>query len=287
MLSQIDPAHEISRLAAALPPFPRVVHELLELLRNDELSIETLARVARNDPVIAGQILSVANQVRRLRLQPDLGDPFAATSLIGLNRVRQIVISAGMNRFVETAAGNIAFFYGHSLAVAIVAQELASLHELPPEDAYIAGILHDIGQLCFHISAPELYREVLERARADGRLIEHEVAALGSNHCLIGSLLAEHWHLPAEVLRAIATHHDREAPENRLQAVLMVAEVLARALDLPPSPDNRVQHLNPLACDLLGIDFAAPAMQDCLGRCRARFRYLSSGIKPPASGLPR
>ncbi len=273
MLSQVDLSQEIPRLAAALPPFPRVVQQMLELLRDDDLSIETLARVARNDAVIAGQILSVANHVRRLRLQSDLSDPFAAASLIGLNRVRQIVVGAGMNRFVQVAAGSTPFFYAHSLAVAIVAQELAAMHDLSPEDAYIAGILHDIGQLCFHVLDREAYRVVSEQAAVDGRLVEHERAAFGYDHCLIGCLLAEHWHLPEGVLRAIATHHDDDAPENRLQAVVMIAEVLTRALDLPESPNNRVVRVNPLACELLEIDFSSPAMLDCLGRCRARYRH--------------
>lgn len=273
MLSQVDLSQEIPRLAAALPPFPRVVQQMLELLRDDDLSIETLARVARNDAVIAGQILSVANHVRRLRLQSDLSDPFAAASLIGLNRVRQIVVGAGMNRFVQVAAGSTPFFYAHSLAVAIVAQELAAMHDLSPEDAYIAGILHDIGQLCFHVLDREAYRVVSEQAAVDGQLVEHERAAFGYDHCLIGCLLAEHWHLPEGVLRAIATHHDDDAPENRLQAVVMIAEVLTRALDLPESPNNRVVRVNPLACELLEIDFSSPAMLDCLGRCRARYRH--------------
>lgn len=273
MLSQVDLSQEIPRLAAALPPFPRVVQQMLELLRDDDLSIETLARVARNDAVIAGQILSVANHVRRLRLQSDLSDPFAAASLIGLNRVRQIVVGAGMNRFVQVAAGSTPFFYAHSLAVAIVAQELAAMHDLSPEDAYIAGILHDIGQLCFHVLDREAYRVVSEQAAVDGRLVEHERAAFGYDHCLIGCLLAEHWHLPEGVLRAIATHHDDDAPENRLQAVVMIAEVLTRALDLPESPNNRVVRVNPLACELLEVDFSSPAMLDCLGRCRARYRH--------------
>ena len=273
MLNAADLSVEIPRLAASLPPFPRVVQQLLTLLRDDDLSIEALARVARNDPVIAGQMLSVANHVRRLRLQPDLTDPFAAASLIGLNRVRNIVISAGMNRFVQMASGKIPFFYAHSLAVAIIAQELALLHDLSPEDAYIAGILHDVGQLCFHVLDAEAYRGVCEQAARDGRLIEHEAACFGYHHSLIGCLLAEHWHLPESVLRAIATHHDDGEPENRMQAVVMMAETLSRALDLPPSPNNRVTHLNTQARDLLGIDFHAPAMQDCLGRCRARFRH--------------
>ena len=150
---------------------------------------------------------------------------------------------------------------------------MAAMHDLSPEDAYIAGILHDIGQLCFHVLDREAYRVVSEQAAVDGRLVEHERAAFGYDHCLIGCLLAEHWHLPEGVLRAIATHHDDDAPENRLQAVVMIAEVLTRALDLPESPNNRVVRVNPLACELLEIDFSSPAMLDCLGRCRARYRH--------------
>lgn len=265
---------KVAEIAGLLPPFPRVVERLNDVLDDDALTIDELVRIARFDPVITGQILSAANQIRRLRDAPELSDPFAAASLIGFDRVRRIVLGSSINQYLQTISNtpDTPFFYGHSLAVAIVSQELALLANLPADKAYIAGILHDIGQLCLHVLDARAYREISTRASQDGRILDHEREHFGCDHSEIGSLLAEHWHLPESVQVAIATHHQEGKPLSPLQAVVTLAETLSRALDLPPSPNNRVTHLNQQACELLKIDFSSEAMQNCFGRCRARFR---------------
>ena len=261
----------VAEIAGLLPPFPRVVQRLHDVLDDDALSIDALVRIARFDPVITGQILSAANQIRRQRSASELSDPFSAASLIGLDRVRKIVLDSSINHYMQVIS-DTPFFYGHSLAVAIVSQEIAALASLPADKAYIAGILHDIGQLCLHVLDADAYRTVSALASRDGQLIEHERQQFGYDHSQIGSLLAEHWHLPESVQVAIATHHEEGSPLSPLQAVITLAETLSRALDLPPSPNNRVTHVNQQACELLKIDFASEAMQNCFGRCRARFR---------------
>ena len=117
-------AAQIPAIAERLPPFPRVVPELLDSLQSDTLSVDNLVRIARNDSVIAAAILSGANGLRRLRAQPDTADLFAAASLIGTNKLKQIIVKLGLNKLLSEGSGQ-AFFYEHSLAVAIVAQELA------------------------------------------------------------------------------------------------------------------------------------------------------------------
>lgn len=146
-------AAQIPAIAERLPPFPRVVPELLDSLQSDTLSVDNLVRIARNDSVIAAAILSGANGLRRLRAQPDTADLFAAASLIGTNKLKQIIVKLGLNKLLSEGSGQ-AFFYEHSLAVAIVAQELAQLVPgVSADEAYIAGILHDIGQLAYFLSS--------------------------------------------------------------------------------------------------------------------------------------
>ena len=73
-MSQAITAAQIPAIAERLPPFPRVVPELLDSLQSDTLSVDNLVRIARNDSVIAAAILSGANDLRRLRALPGIGD---------------------------------------------------------------------------------------------------------------------------------------------------------------------------------------------------------------------
>jgi putative nucleotidyltransferase with HDIG domain len=271
MLTPDNMGAEVARLAAILPPFPRVVMQLLEMLRSDDLSLDALTRMARNDPVISSRILATANRLRRINAQPDIHDPFVAASLIGVNQLRRIVVAAAMNRFAAEEKGS-EFLHNHSRAVAIVAHELAMLCDVSPEKAYVAAILHDVGQLCFHIMDPVVFQDVYRRSAVDGRLIEREAETFGMDHARIGAKLAEHWELPEEFVSAILTHHDSTVVTSKLQAVINVAESLTRALDLPSSPNNRVTQLNAPAVEILGITWGSQEMLDCFGRCRARFR---------------
>lgn len=271
MLAPDNLSFEVARLAKVLPPFPRVVMQLLDLLHADDCSLDALTRLARNDPVISSGILATANHLRRLHAQPDLHDPFIAASLIGINQVRRIVVTAAMNKFgaEETGAD---FLLNHSRAVAIVAQELAMLCGVSPEKAYVAGILHDVGQLCFHIIDPRAFQEIYRQSAVDGKLLERETKTFGVDHALIGCALAEYWELPADFVSAIREHHDDTVVTSDLQAVINVAESLTRALDIPASPKNRLTRLNEPAVAALGITWNSEEMLDCFGRCRARFR---------------
>jgi putative nucleotidyltransferase with HDIG domain len=271
LLTPDNLAASVARLAKTLPPFPSVVMQFLDMARDEDLSFDVLIRHARNDPVILSGILSTANRLRRLNAQPDIHDPYIAASLIGLNQVRRIVVTAALNKFAAADKG-ARFLLDHSRAVAIVAQELATLCGVSPEKAYVAGILHDIGQLCFHILDPLAFQNAYRQSATDGKLIEREVAVFGVDHTRIGSALAEHWELPEDFVSAILTHHDDSIVTSKLQAVVNLAESLSRALDIPSSPKNRLTKLNGPAVEALGITWNSEEILDCFGRCRARFR---------------
>ena len=263
---------EIAQLARALPPFPKVVTQLLDMMWDDGASLDALARIARNDPVISSTILMTANRLRRIQAKSDISDPFVAASLIGVSQLRRIVVAAAMNKFAAQEKG-ADFLLNHSRAVAIVAQELALMCGVSAEMAYIVAILHDMGQLCFQLLDTEKFQDVYRRSALDGKLLEREREAFGVDHAEIGAALAQHWELPDEFVSAIRTHHDDTIVTGKLQAVINLAESLTRALDIPASPKNRLTRLNAPAVEALGLQWGSPAMLDCFGRCRARFRH--------------
>jgi putative nucleotidyltransferase with HDIG domain len=263
---------DIAAIAEKLPPFPVVVAQLIEELKNDSLSMESLARITRNDPVISANILSSANRIRRMHALNDVSDAYLAAQLIGINKIQRIIVTLGMNRFLAHDTGSD-FLFWHSRAVAIIAQELAMITNVSPEKAYVAAILHDIGQLCFHILDPLAFQEAYKLSGCDGLLLQRESALFGVDHSLIGAALATHWHLPDEFALSILDHHKDNVVAGKLPAIINLAESLARALDIPPSGKNRVTGINRAAMDLLGIEWDTPAMRDCFSRCRARYRH--------------
>ena len=267
-------AEQIPAIASRLPAFPRVVPELLDSLADDNFSVDDLVRTARNDSVIAAAILSAANGLRRLRAQPDTSDLFAAAALIGTQKLKQIIIQVGLNRLLAEGSGQ-AFFYEHSLAVAIIAQELALLIPgVSPNEAYIAGILHDIGQLAYYVVDAEAYRRVRRQAIGNGQLLVLEKAAFGLDHTELGLLLGEYWQLPPVILQAIRRHHDgADAWQGKVPALVNLAETLAAALDIPPSPHNQVLKVNNSTLEYLELRWDMPEFADLLGRSRARFAY--------------
>ena len=265
-----NPLDDIEAMAKVLPPFPRIVLQLLDLLREEDASFEVLARLVRNDAVLSGNVLRIANHIRRMHAQSDLTDPFAAASLIGMNRVRKIVVDIGMNRFIGGGAGSD-FFFSHSFAVAVTTQELSVMCDVSQDEAYIAGILHDVGQLCFHVLDERGFLQAYERSTVDGRLLEREAELFGVDHSEIGAQLAQYWNLPEEIVSAIRNHHDGATATSHLQAAVCLGATLARALDIPASAKNRVLQINTPAMELLGIRWDSAEMIDCFGRSRARF----------------
>lgn len=285
MSTRISSTH-IPDLAARLPVFPKVVLELLDYLREESLSLHNLALIARNDPIVSAAVLSSANRLRRMHALSDSADLFAAASMIGLDKIRQIIITVGLNRFISQGRGR--FFYEHSLAVGIVAHELALLSKVvAPNEAYIAGILHDVGQLVFYVHDAAKYSDIRQQANLAGELLQLEVDAFGLNHCQVGMLLASYWQLPKDIMRAMGGHHDDALDcADGLQAIVMLAESVSRAMDLPFSPHNRVTSINHSALAILHLDWHSPGMSDCFGRCRTRFEFarrIGSGISMNSS----
>lgn len=263
--------------AADLPAFPRVIQELLAALDDDNASLATLARHIARDPVLTGRVLAAANQLLRHEGRPAVKDVYTAASLIGMTRIRHTVLTTSIAAFTRNLRGK-AYFWEHSLAVGIGAQELARHTGLSLDHALVAGLLHDIGQLWMSYFHPEEFtavRRLVEEERVP--VCEAEKRHFSLDHCEIGGIIAEHWELPPEIATAIVAHHAPEpyASSEKLAAITHIAELISNALDLPYREVNRVAHVSSLASAVLGIDWNAD-QTPLFGAISARYRYAAT-----------
>ena len=259
---------EVVERSSMLPGFPPVITAILSTIDDPEANFKVLVDHIQHDPVITARVLSLANAAAtRTRRQSAVHDIFTATSLIGMGSVREMAVIS-------------------SIAVGVCSEEL-SLHTAAPasaSSALIAGLLHDVGQLWLYRFNAEAFRTACNRALSRSVGIEDtEREQFGVDHTTIGSWLAEHWSLPANIRAAIHHHH---APDTALAEPLVplvhIAEVLSNALDLTGREENHVVAISAAACHKLGLGWSAD-VRPLFGRMEARSRHANATFHQDAS----
>lgn len=231
-----------SRLnAVSLPAMPQAVAEALEKLRDPRIANAEIVRVVARDQSIASEILRLVNSAlygftRRIATLQQ------AVTVVGLLALQDLVIHVGVARIFRGAAagerGWIQSLWDHSQRCAHAARQIAVAAGDRPEEAFTAGLLHDVGRLAIIQCGGNEWGRLVKRHQGEMQVslaIEREV--FGFDHCQAGRWLGETWRLPAGLLTAIGRHHDppaeNELPGARLARLVALAEGIAWRSTLP------------------------------------------------------
>lgn len=262
-----------------LPPFPGSVIDLIATVDDPDANFRLLAEQAALDQVLTGRILAGANGAAlRMGRDAEVSDLYVAISMLGLGRVRDIVIQASLAGFFEGAmplrmARSLRL---HSVAAGVCAQELVREvgADVQVETALVAGLMHDIGRLWLMRFKPEALLAMRPRDRADPTPQEQrEREVFGVDHATIGAWLAQAWDLPGEVVLAIKHHHwPDDVVASDLVPLIHVAEVVSNALDLGGAADTSVSRLSAAACQRLGLVWTENS-RAMFGRISGRFAH--------------
>lgn len=198
---------ELSRLQA----MPEVLTRLIQELHNEKLNMTDLAELILQDSTLAMKVLAVANSSFYNR-RTACDSVAQGINLLGLKMVKMIAVSAAMHQFlrecVELTPAAFTRFWHHALLTALIGKAIAQATGYPrPDEAYLAGLLHDIGQLALLASKGSSYRKLLDAYTEEESLIEQERRVFGITHGEAGALLAAYWRLQPLVIEAIRYHH--------------------------------------------------------------------------------
>lgn len=257
-MSQPSLADIVSHIHS-LPAMPTVALELLQTLSGGDPDVDALASRIARDQAITARVLRVANSPF-YGLQMRVGSIHDAIVVLGFSAVRSLVLTSAV--VTTLPAGKCAGFsadrfWRHVLGTAVAAQALARPLRRKPESLFIAGLLHDIGRLVMLSANPEGFARVIQIAtERDCHLVDVETEIFGCDHTAVGAAIAQHWNFPADIVEALAFHHNpAQTAPGSLAAIIHYADGIAKALDLEGAENTQMARLQPAAIDALGLDW--------------------------------
>ena len=273
-----------------LPTPPGAALAFLQTLAREDASMDELAELVRREPALAARILNVANSAA-FHASGELRSLKQSLQVLGVRTLHSIAASIAVREAFSgppgTRAGDFDGFWRHSLMVAELAQAVA--HETglaSPEEAYLAGLLHDVGELLLLGGLQANYGRLLaDAAGAEMTLVALEQAALQTDHAAVGAWLVERWRLPSFTADALLFHH------HSLEEVAL-ADPLTRVLWAAHACDALAAHAAPDAAgfESAGLLVGLPAMllARLVGQAKADVATLASalGMKAAAGQSP-
>ena len=227
---------EILEKIKDLPTLPAVYFKVNRLLQDRQASLENVSRAIEVDPAMSAKILRLVNSAF-YGMRSKSSSISHAIMVMGFNTVKNAVVSVTVLDtlgFKETLQDfDIAAFWRHSIGVAVLAKQLAGESRLVPvEDAFMTGLLHDIGKIIMVRYFGDEFAKVLQKMREDRCSFadaETEVAAI--DHVQIGAYLVRKWQLPENVIEAVAGHHYHisSSASSGLVDCIVIANALANS----------------------------------------------------------
>ncbi len=260
------------RQVRELPALPETVLRVMQITEDPKASIADVAKALVSDQALAARVLKLANSAfygssRRIGTVSD------AVVILGMRTTRNLVMAASCEALLEGEVAGYGLPRGallrHSLACASAAQALAKRARYRGmEEAFVAGLLHDIGKVVMNAYQCDQFGEVLAKVSGGVTYAEAERAVFGFDHAEAGGCLLERWNLPLPLVSAVRHHHaPLDAPgDSPLPCLVHAADAVCLALGIGLGLNGRTDTLQPEALSILGLtpeDYNEVARQTC------------------------
>jgi len=244
-----------------VPSIPSVVVKLRQYLSDPDISFDELAKVIEYDPGLTANLLQLANSAY-FGWSGKIKTVKEAITRLGTNRIFQMVLCMSVAPLVRKPVKGYDMesngLWKHSIAVAICAEQLALILKIPnSEEAFTAGLLHDMGKILlgtFVEIDDEPIKELVQNESLSFNEAERRV--LGIDHAEAAAELLQYWKLPENVVAAARWHHNPEEADEKYRNIVdlvHVADILCIRMGWGIGSDGPLYCLNEAAAERLGV----------------------------------
>ncbi len=243
-----------------LPAMPHVAAKVLELSSDPDTSAARLQQVIADDQSMTARILKIANSAmyacsRRVKTLSE------AIVMLGFNSIRSLVVTSAARNLYSTGAARMGLkerlLWEHSIGTAFACRLLTERkHPALREEAFLAGLMHDIGKLVLNLQVPAEFDEIVQIVYNENREFhETEQELLGFDHARVGALLVNKWKLSPLLEDVIGHHHRAESltTERPLLLYLDLANHLCHKLGIGFQESSDLDIMNVRSNQLLGF----------------------------------
>lgn len=244
-----------------IPALPYTVSRIIQLTEDPDSTVQDIEREVLKDQSLTSKILRLANSAyygypRRISTISQ------ATVLLGFQTIKSMTLNATVSNIMGGELSGYALekdaLMRQSQSCAMVARVLAKkVKYSKAENAYVAGLLRDIGKVILNHYMKEQYQQVLLKVAKDQvSFLEAEEAILGFNHAQVGARVAEKWNLPEELVEAIALHHtpEKASINEKMTAIIHLADAIVMMMGIELGIDGLAYSFSAHALEVLKID---------------------------------
>ena len=245
-------AKEIVDNAGQLPPPPKVMTELLALFARPDVDARRIADTVAAELALSLRTLQVANSPF-YGLSKRVTSVHEAITILGFRAVRMLVLAVGSAQLMQlppALRSSMGALLHHSTRCAMLARLLAESVDSPAEEAFTAGILHDVGKVVIAQtpSSDPAAAGINWIGRSDVAL---ERTVFGTDHAEVGQALLTRWNFPDNLCMAVGQHHQRPETLSPLSAIVALADHVSHT-GLDPVDTDALAALAPWITRALG-----------------------------------
>jgi HD-like signal output (HDOD) protein len=212
---------DVDDAISKLPVLPVAAQRALRMLLQEDWNASDLESIAASDPALAARVINAANSWVYATRQR-IGTLAHAVAYIGGSQAARILYAASIKPlFASNAMHEV---WHHSLDAAQFAHDLGKAASLNPQEAFLAGLVHDIGRLAISILPSEYQARSTRLAEIGCKTHVIERTLCGMGHAQVGAMALKIWGFPEPFIEAVEFHHQPERSESKMAALLYLTE---------------------------------------------------------------